>query len=124
MQVVKKILKITGISIGSILLVAVLGLGIIFSGEIRTLLTFKQLNDQPFYEMTYHADYGLDEFLEQGAATDDELVSFVTKKILKGVSFEVNPDGACSTFIATTPEGDDLFGRNFDSPLSPSHVPK
>ena len=48
----KKILKITGISIGSILLVAVLGLGIIFSGEIRTLLTFKQLNDQPFYEMT------------------------------------------------------------------------
>ncbi|MDU6853201.1 MAG: C45 family autoproteolytic acyltransferase/hydrolase [Zhenhengia sp.] len=110
----KKILKITGISIGSILLVAVLGLGIIFSGEIRTLLTFKQLNDQPFYEMTYHADYGLDEFLEQGAATDDELVSFVTKKILKGVSFEVNPDGACSTFIATTPEGDDLFGRNFD----------
>ncbi|MBU3811680.1 MAG: linear amide C-N hydrolase, partial [Candidatus Niameybacter stercoravium] len=110
----KKILKIAGISIGSIILVAVLGLGIIFSGEIRTLLTFKQLNDQPFYEMTYHADYGLDEFLEQGAATDDELVSFVTKKILKGVSFEVNPDGACSTFIATTPEGDDLFGRNFD----------
>lgn len=110
----KKVLKMTGISIGSILLVGILVLGLVFSGEIRTLLSFKQLNDQPFYEMTYYADYGLDEFLEQGAATDNELVNFVTKKILRGVSFEVNPDGACSTFIAETPEGDNLFGRNFD----------
>lgn len=110
----KKVLKIIGISILSVIILLVVGLGTLFFGEIRSLVTFKELNDQPFYEMTYHADYGLDEFLENGAATDDELVSFVTRKILKGVSFEVNPDGACSTFIATTPEGDDLFGRNFD----------
>lgn len=110
----KKALKITGISIAVLVGLIVLGVGGLFFGEIRTLLSFKALNDQPFYEMTYYADYGLDEFLEKGAATDDELVSFVTSKILKGVSFEVNPDGACSTFIATSPEGDDLFGRNFD----------
>ena len=106
--------KVIGLSIASLVLALSIGVGSLFFGEIRTLMSFKELNDQPFYEMTYYADYGLDEFLESGAATDDELVSFVTKKILKGVSFEVNPDGACSTFIATTPEEDDLFGRNFD----------
>lgn len=106
--------KVIGLSIASLVLALSIGVGSLFFGEIRTLMSFKELNDQPFYEMTYHADYGLDEFLESGAATDDELVSFVTKKILKGVSFEVNPDGACSTFVATTPEEDDLFGRNFD----------
>ena len=110
----KKPLKIIGISIATIVLVLVVGVGSLFFGEIRTLLTFEQLNEHPFYEMTYHADYGLDEFLEKGAATDEELVRFVTQKILKGVSFEVNPDGACSTFIATTPEDKNLFGRNFD----------
>lgn len=106
--------KVIGLSIASLVLAFSIGVGSLFFGEIRTLMSFKELNDQPFYEMTYYADYGLDEFLESGAATDHELVSFVTKKILKGVSFEVNPDGACSTFIATTPEEDDLFGRNFD----------
>lgn len=106
--------KVIGLSIASLVLALSIGVGSLFFGEIRTLMSFKELNDQPFYEMTYYADYGLDEFLESGAATDDELVSFVTKKILKGVSFDVNPDGACSTFIATTPEEDDLFGRNFD----------
>lgn len=110
----KKALKITGISIVSVLLLVLIGVGTLFFGEIRTLLSFKELNGHPFYEMTYHADYGLDEFLEKGAATDDELVGFVTQKILKGIPFEVNPDGACSTFIATSPEGDNLFGRNFD----------
>ena len=110
----KKKLKVLGISVLSLILVLIIGVGMIFKGEIRTLISFKQLNEHPFYEMTYHADYNLDEFFINGAATDDELVSFVTKQILKGVSFDVNPDGACSTFIATNLEEENLFGRNFD----------
>lgn len=110
----KKTLKIVGISFLSLVLLLVLSFTGIFFKEIRTLTTFEKLNDHPFYEMTYYADYGLDEFLENGAATDDDLVDFVTRKLLRGVSFDVNPDGACSTFIATTPEEDNIFGRNFD----------
>ena len=110
----KKKLKIIGISTLALILVLVIGIGAVFFGEIRTLASFKQLNEHPFYEMTYYADYNLDEFLINGAATDDELVSFVTKQILKGVSFDVNPDGACSTFVATNLEDESLFGRNFD----------
>lgn len=113
-NIMKKKLKIIGISTLALILVLVIGIGTVFFGEIRTLASFKQLNEHPFYEMTYYADYNLDEFLINGAATDDELVSFVTKQILKGVSFDVNPDGACSTFVATNLEDENLFGRNFD----------
>ena len=109
-----KKLKIVAISCAAVAATAILGLGSLFYGEIRTLSSFKQLNEHPFYEMTYYADYDLDKFLENGASTDDELVSFVTKQVLKGIPFEVNPDGACSTFTAATPDGDDIFGRNFD----------
>ena len=62
----KKKLKIVGISLASLLSIIIIGFEALFFGEIRTLLSFKELNDQPFYEMTYHADYGLDEFLENG----------------------------------------------------------
>lgn len=110
----KKILKVTGIVIAVIVGIVVVGVGGLFFGEIRTLLSLNVINEHPFYEMTYHADYGLDAFLEKGASTDEELVAFVTKRLLKGAPLEIDPDGACSTFIATTPEGDDLFGRNFD----------
>ena len=108
----KKKLKIIGISTLALILVLVIGIGAVFFGEIRTLASFKQLNEHPFYEMTYYADYNLDEFLINGAATDDELVSFVTKQILKGVSFDVNPDGACSTFVATNLEDENLMNKN------------
>lgn len=110
----KRILKRVSIGVLALLLLLILGFLGVFFKEIHTLTTFEKINDHPFYEMTYYADYGLDEFLENGAANDGELVSFVTKKLLRGVSFEVNPDGACSTFIASTPEADHLFGRNFD----------
>ena len=113
-NIMKKKLKIIGISTLALILVLVIGIGTVFFGEIRTLVSFKQLNEHPFYEMTYHADYNLDEFLVNGAATDDDLVSFVTKQVLKGISFDVNPDGACSTFVATNLEDENLFGRNFD----------
>ena len=113
-NIMKKKLKIIGISTLALILVLVIGIGTVFFGEIRTLASFKQLNEHPFYEMTYYADYNLDEFLINGAATDDELVSFVTKQVLKGISFDVNPDGACSTFVATNLEDENLFGRNFD----------
>ena len=74
-NIMKKKLKIIGISTLALILVLVIGIGTVFFGEIRTLASFKQLNEHPFYEMTYYADYNLDEFLINGAATDDELVA-------------------------------------------------
>ena len=72
--------------------------------------------------MEYHGDYGLDEFLEQGgASSDSELVSFVVKRLMKGLPIEINiPSLGCSTFTAVTPENEYLLGRNFDLSYSPA----
>ena len=67
--------------------------------------------------MEYKGDYNLDDFLEQGGASDDLAVAeFVMQDVfhgllpinLRGVSF------GCSTISARTPEGAAVFGRNFD----------
>lgn len=45
----KKKLKVLGISVLSLILALIIGIGMIFRGEIRTLISFKQLNEHPFY---------------------------------------------------------------------------
>lgn len=99
-----------------ILVVVIAGIGYaMFHGELKTLSTITKLSDYPLYEMTFKSNYYLDDYMEEGAATDDELANFVTKKILKIFpSVEANPDAACSTFCATTPENEVIMARNFD----------
>jgi predicted choloylglycine hydrolase len=109
-----KKVKIIVAVLGSLILILVVIGVLVFRKDICTLSSLKQISDYPFYEMTYKSDYGLDEFLKKGARTDDELVSFITGKVLKGMPVKANPDGACSTFTAVDKNGDNLFGRNFD----------
>lgn len=85
-----------------------------FRNELRTMNYMKKINQYPFYEMTYYADYGREELEEQGVNSDEALVSFVTKRLLKGLPLEVNVDGACSAFYVQSPEQEYLLGRNFD----------
>lgn len=76
----------------------------------------KKLEDG-LYSMEYKGDYKLDDFLEQGEASDDiAIAEFVIQDVfhgllpidLRGTSF------GCSTISARTPEGHAVFGRNFD----------
>lgn len=75
--------------------------------------------------MDFKGDYGFDEFLETGASTDNELVSFIVGQLLHGIPLNFNlPDLGCSTFAAETPDGERIFGRNFDMYYSPCFVCK
>ncbi|MBN1937580.1 MAG: linear amide C-N hydrolase [Anaerolineae bacterium] len=67
--------------------------------EGRTLASLKKVDDFPLYVMHYYADYAFDEFLQTGYQAAAPTV---------GVGF------ACSCFAAQTPDGDRIFGRNFD----------
>ena len=102
-------------------LVLVLGVSAMFSHEIKTVLSVEKVDDYPLYTMDYDGDYGMDKFLAQGGASNDqELIDFVVKNLLKGLPIKIDlPDLACSTFNATTPEGDAVFGRNFDLEYAP-----
>ena len=115
MKTVKKVIIIALVAILAVLLVA---LGV-FQGEARTLLSVKENGDTGVYEVNYAADYKLDKLLEEGgAATEEELVQYILKTMLKGLPIEVPyeiPNLACSTFYAETPEKGYIFGRNLDN---------
>lgn len=114
---------LAGACIVLIALVVVVAIAVfaLFGHELKTLGSIEKVNDYPLYTMTYDGDYGIDEFIEQGGASNDsELIEFVVNRIMKGLPITIElPDLACSTFNATTTEGDAIFGRNFDLEYSP-----
>lgn len=69
-----------------------------------------------FSTVSYEGDYGFDEYLEQGgASTDAEIIEFLTDNLLSGMDLGFLSDiFGCSTISVKSPEGDTLFGRNFD----------
>lgn len=118
---IKKKLKIAGGVIGILLLLLVVSTGILFRKELETLGTLEKVNDYPFYTMTYKGDYGFDDFLNEGAKNDSELIGFIAKKLLKGLDIDLNIDvPACTTFYAKDADDDYIVGRNFDFTYAPS----
>ncbi len=117
MNIMKKqggFIKKTLLCILAVLVVLAAGAGFVFRNEIRTANSIKKVDDG-FYTMKYYGDYGFDDFLKVGAADDNRLVEFVSRQIMKGFSIKVKtPNLSCSTFNAATPEGEYIFGRNFD----------
>lgn len=124
MKIVKRIL------LG--LLAAMLALAVILGGtvyalwhnELSTLASMKLLRerndahlDGAVYTMHVKGDFYLDDFVAQGGVKNDaELIDFITGKITRGLmDMDISdPEIACSSFTARTPEGDVLFGRNYD----------
>ena len=71
------------------------------------------------YVINYREDYKLGQLLEEGGVTtQDELAKYLIRILLKGLPVNIDydvPSLACSTFIAGTPEGGWVFGRNLDN---------
>lgn len=64
----------------------------------------------------FDGDYGFDEFLEQGGASSDgEVAQYLVENMAgeMGLDFLGKIFG-CSTLAVSSPDGDILFGRNFD----------
>ena len=89
---------------------------LLFQRNIRTAASVKKLEDG-LYSMVYEGDYRFNDFLEQGGASDDLAVAeFVIQNVFHGL-LPIDLRGGtfgCSTISAETPEGDAVFGRNFD----------
>ena len=88
-----------------------------------TLATLKRVDDN-IWTMEYKSSYGLDALLEKGCDTIMDAVRFLQKEV-KLPALTINPDHdgfACSTFNAKTPEGNYIFGRNFDYKAAPCLV--
>lgn len=120
----KKGLKIAGITVACVLLLAIVAVGVIWGNEIRTLTSIQEIapsneehRDGAVYEIAVSGDYYFDQFLaEGGASSDQELISFITNSIGKGlIPLDIEESSiSCSSFTAVTQEGDRVFGRNYD----------
>ena len=108
--------KVILLSILVLLLVLTLAAVWLFWPVIRAAASVQRLEDG-LYHMEYRGDYGLEDFLEQGGASSDLAVAdHVIGEMFHGL-IDLNLQGSsfgCSTLSVQAPEGNALFGRNFD----------
>lgn len=82
--------------------------------EIRTITSIKE-ETTGLYSMTFYGDLKSDELLKADIDTTDKLINWIIDNKLYGFPVTVNEDNyGCATFACETPEGDKIFGRNFD----------
>ena len=73
--------------------------------ETRTLASLRQMDDHPLYSMRYYGDYGFQDFLQKGIRAPTSW---------QRSDRQARAAWACTCFAALNPDGDLLFGRNFD----------
>ncbi len=90
------------LGIAILALVVGLGLAIFFGDELRTLASFRRVDDYPLYVMHYYGDYHLEGFRQERSDSSR------SKRLTQAAAF------ACTCFSALDAQGELLFGRNFD----------
>lgn len=119
----KIIIGVVGGVFGLVLMIFIVVMAI-WHNEISTVTSMKLVRDRndehldgAVYTMHVKGDFYLDKFVEQGGVkSDTELINFITDNITKGI-IDMNisdPEIGCSSFTATTKDGDKIFGRNYD----------
>ena len=120
----KKILLTLAVVVLLLVVIAVAVIYGVWHNEISSVASIKMLRDRnddhldgAVYSMEVKGDFYLDDFVAQGGvSSDSELIQFITDNITKGV-VKINmtaPEIGCSSFTATTQEGDAIFARNYD----------
>jgi hypothetical protein len=131
-KLLKKILAGVGITLVSVVLVAVIAVGVLWHNEIASVASIKMLveahpenKSAPVYIMDVQGDYYFDQFIEEGGATNDgELIDFIVAKLTKGIiPIDLSaPDIGCSSFTGHTADGTRYFGRNYDFSTSTAMI--
>lgn len=72
--------------------------------------------DNDLYKISIKQDYYFDEVLNANISKPEDLADFINHKTFFGLtdSLVENVDFGCSSFLAQTPDGDFIAGRNYD----------
>ena len=91
--------------------------GIMFFNHIRTILSIHKINDD-LYTLKNYECTDTQAMLDSNASDINGLLDWISANHFYGMPnpFEADFDFGCATFAAVTPEGDHIFGRNFDFP--------
>ncbi|MCD8215396.1 MAG: linear amide C-N hydrolase [Clostridiales bacterium] len=83
-------------------------------GEIITPTAEITQLEEGFSTVRFQGDDGFQAFLDKGGASSDrEVIEYLSSLLGSDLSFSGNTFG-CSTISAVSPDGEHLFGRNFD----------
>ena len=91
---------------------------ILFFNHIRTMLSVKKVSDG-LYTMKNYVCTDTNGMLNSGSDNAGSLFEWIFDNHLYGIDFGIDAESfefGCAAFAATTPEGDHIFGRNFDYP--------
>ena len=95
----KRVLKVLLL----LLVIILIAIGALLYAPLKTMASLEKVDDFPLYVMKYRGGYFFDLFAEVGIEWS------VYQKVYKAA----NPD-ACTSLAALNPEGQAMFGRNFD----------
>ena len=91
-------------------------IGIVCMNKIRSVCSIRKDGEGVYY-MEYKDELKLDDMLNAGITSDAELFEWFRKAEFYHLPLNWMPDNTgCASFKAISPEGDVLFGRNFDYP--------
>ena len=107
----------------------------IWSGEIRTVCSIRQVGDNPYlYTMQYKAGYDLDELISKDIDSNAKLLEYVVGKIGKGLPIKLKSSQVadengkmetfnCTSFQVAKADGEGFwYGRNYDYFKNPTMV--
>ena len=98
----------------ALIVITVIILFVFVSGKLRTMSTVTEIDDG-LYKMTCHYDYDCDKFINADISTIDGLIEWIINEQFLGIPMEIDTGNfGCCAFTAQTPDGQRLFGRNFD----------
>lgn len=99
----------------AVLLTPVIVVFAILYGRLASVASVRHI-DHDLYQITVKQDYHLDKLLNANISTYEELDQFITDNMFLGLSAsetgEIN--FGCSSFLAKTPDGNTIAGRNYD----------
>lgn len=95
-------------------LLGIIILIISISGKIKAVSSITKIDDG-LYKMTCKYDCKIDKLINADIDTVDEYINWIIKKNMYGIPLKIDPDNfACAAFTATSPDGQQYFGRNYD----------
>lgn len=102
------------IIIAALILIPAIILLISLFDKLRTMASVTEVADG-LYKMDCRYDYMCDKFLNADVDTIDELIEWITNEHFFGIDMEIDTGNfGCCGFAAVNPDGQHLFGRNFD----------
>lgn len=96
------------------ILVILIALGALLFKHMRSAFSVKEIAPG-FYSIANYACDDTAELLEANVRSVEDMVTWITNNDFYGLPIEFGGDTfGCSSFTAASPEGERLFGRNFD----------